>query len=438
MRSPNRLTALAAFVVFVGFSVVARAQDAGRTVLVAADGQPSVGTMSLPKNPPRGGVLLLPARGSNRFTFDPLASRLVAAGLASLALDPRGHGDSVKDKDGKPIELGKGAPADPAHGPFADARLDAEAGLEHLIAKGAAKTKLAIVAAGASSAHALELLASGRVKTVVLLTPDAEETGLDLAAAARRVKRRPLVAFASAEDAPRGWTALKETLTFPEAEFRVVDGSLVRGTAIFGKVAGVEASLATWIAETVETPTALEIGCAPTLIIDGVPSPEESEGQALISAPLGAAGDAKIRVTYSKRTLDVGFDVPERYVRLNEVVIYVDASGQGARTADAKCYRVSFSPKNPARKPILVQRGGPKGFEDSDDKGVSAFGRTEDKARWTAEVSLDLDRFCGGGAPRDIRLAFQINGQRASDARFWPENQQVPTSPRTWAKAALK
>src|SRR5689334_817942 len=112
MRLAYLLVAFAPCAVFAAISAPAFAQEAARTTLTASDGQPLVGAWSSPKGAPRGGVLLLPARGSNRFVFDPLASRLVGAGLTSLALDPRGHGDSSKDKDGKAIVLGKGAPVD--------------------------------------------------------------------------------------------------------------------------------------------------------------------------------------------------------------------------------------------------------------------------------------------------------------------------------------
>lgn len=417
----------------------AAAQERSKTSLVASDGQPLVGTTLAPKDAPKGGVLLLPGRGSNRVAFDPLLSRLGGSGLLVLALDPRGHGDSVNDKDGRRLELGKGVPADPTKGPFVDARLDAEAGLDHLIARGAPKSRLAVVAAGSSAAHALDLAARGRAKAVVLLTPEAEETGLDLLEPAARLGKRPALVLATAEDAERGFDALKGALTAPEAEFRALDGTLARGTAVFGRVPGIEATLASWIVEALETPTPVEIGAAPTVVIDGVPSPDEAALAAVVHVPLGSSsGDATVRLSTSKRSLDVAFDVPERYVRLNEAIIYLDASGEGPRAPDRRCYRVSFSPKNPARKPVLVQRGGLKGFEDADDKGVVAFARVDDKARWTAEISLDLERFCGGPPPRAIRLALQVNGQRATDLRFWPETPQVATAPRFWAKATLK
>ncbi|HYC76379.1 MAG TPA: hypothetical protein VEI02_02020, partial [Planctomycetota bacterium] len=126
------------------------------------------------------------------------------------------------------------------------------------------------------------------------------------------------------------------------------------------------------------------------------------------------------------------------FIRLNEVAVFVDGSGKGGRAPDKDCYAVSFNPSNPARKPILVQRGGLKGWEDSDDKGVLAAARTEDRSRWTAEIALDLDRFCGGAPPREIRLAFRVAGQRADQLRLLPDGAQTPTSPRGWMIARLK
>lgn len=426
-----------ALVVVVLAAAFVRAQE--KVALVAKDGQPLTGTLVLPRETPKGGVLLLPARGSNRFAFDPLVQRLRGSGLALLALDPRGHGDSAKDKDGKPVEIGKDAPKG-EKSPFALAQQDAEAALEYLTTKGAPAARIAIVAAGCSAATALGLSATAqdRPKALVLLTPDVEETGLSLAAPAARVARRPVLVLSSDEDRPRGAAALKDALTFEEAEFRPVEGTLVRGTAMFGKVPGIEATLAQWIVDALDQPAPLLPGLAPTVVLDGDPTALEASDAAVVKVPLGAAGEALVRVARADQKLYVAFDVPERYLRLNEAVVYVDASGAGPRSPDAQCYRVSFSPKNPARKPVLVQRGGLKGFEDSDDKGAAAMGRTDDKKRWTAEMTLDLDRFCGGPAPRTVRMAFEINGHRADDKRFWPDVATVPTSPRTWAKVLLK
>lgn len=428
----------AAFLLLLSGSVLS-AQE--KVSLTASDGQPLVGTLILPRGTPTGGVLFLPARGARRVGFDPLTMRLRNSGLALLTLDPRGHGDSVVDKDGKPIELGRGVPADAAKNPFALATADATAGLDLLVAKGAPKDRLAIVAAGVSCATALRLGAAApdRPKAVVLLTPDAEDSGLDVTTGAKEFARRACLVMATPEDAPRGATALKAALAYEEAEFREVSGALARGTGMFGTVPGLEATLSQWIADQLAAPWPIDVPVSATIVIDGEPSAGEGAGAAIISIPFETAGKAAtVRVTHGPRTLDLAFDVPERYLRLNEVVVFIDGSAAGPRTPDASCYRVSFSPKNPARKPVLVQKGGLKGFEDSDDKGVVALARTEDKTHWTAEVSLDLDRFCGGAAPRTIRLAFQANGQKSDQLRSWPAVESLATSPRAWARARLK
>ncbi len=431
--------ALGAAFFVLAFGSAACAQE--KISLTASDGQPLVGTLILPRGTPTGGVLFLPARGGRRVGFDPLTMRLRNSGLALLTLDPRGHGDSGVDKDGKPIELGKGVPADPEKNPFALATADATAGLDLLVAKGAPKDRLAIVAAGVSSATALRLgaLSPDRPKAIVLLTPDSEDSGLDVTTGAKEFARRACLIVSTAEDAPRGATALKAVLAYDEAELREVTGALARGTGMFGAVLGFEATLALWIAEQLASPWPLDVPASATVVIDGEPSAGEGTGAAIVLIPFDTTGKAAtVRVTHGPRTLDLAFDVPERYLRLNEVVVFIDGSAAGPRTPDASCYRVSFSPKNPARKTVLVQKGGLKGFEDSDDKGVVALARTEDKTRWTAELSLDLDRFCGGPTPRTIRLAFQANGQKSDQIRSWPAVESLATSPRAWARARLK
>jgi pimeloyl-ACP methyl ester carboxylesterase len=321
-----------ALVVVVLAAAFVRAQE--KVAFVAKDGQPLTGTLVLPREAPKGGVLLLPARGSNRFAFDPLVQRLRGSGLALLALDPRGHGDSAKDKDGKPVEIGKDAPKG-EKSPFALALNDAEAALEFLASKGAPAARLAVVAAGCSAATALGLAATAqdRPKALVLLTPDVEDTGLSLVAPAARVARRPVLVLSSEEDRPRGAAALKDALTFEEAEFRAVEGTLVRGTAMFGKVPGIEATLAQWIVDALDQPAPLLPGLAPTVVLDGDPTALEASDAAVVKVPLGAAGEALVRVARADQKLYVAFDVPERYLRLNEAVVYVDASGAGAALA---------------------------------------------------------------------------------------------------------
>ena len=40
--------------------------------------------------------------------------------------------------------------------------------------------------------------------------------------------------------------------------------------------------------------------------------------------------------------------------------------------------------------------------------------------------------------PKSARIAFQINGQRMSDVRYFPDDAKVPTTPGAWASLRLK
>jgi hypothetical protein len=254
--------------------------------------------------------------------------------------------------------------------------------------------------------------------------------------ALKDIASRAVLVIATSDEAEKGATQLKDGL--PGTELQTLDDRLASGTGMFGRVTGIESTIADWIDRALARPAAVDIPESKLVYNDGEISPGETPGSTKISVPLGDGSQATIRLSHSRKSLDVGFDIPEPYVRLNEVIVYVDSSGRGSRIVDNSCYRISYNPKNPARKPLLVQRGGLKGFEDSDDKGVVAHAHTEMKRHWSAEVSLDLSRFLPGDLPKTARLAFQINGQRVSDVRYYPDDAKVPTAPGSWVIANLR
>jgi dienelactone hydrolase len=397
-----------------------------RVSLSAKDGHPLAGTLMKPASGvPKGGVLALPMANSQRLAFDPLLPRLAQAGLLALAIEPRYGTAAVEPTASRPAELDAGVK-------------DVDAALELLVARGAPVDKLAIVGAASGAALAIEHArrTGVRVKALVLLSPGRDDplpSPEDLGA----VGERPVLILATSDEAGRGARALKEALA--SAEIQLFDDRLASGTGMFGRVKGVESTIADWLDRMLSQPSTLEIGQSRLVLVDGEIAPNEASGATFVDVPLGDGSAAKVRMSHSGKRLDVGFDIPEPYVRLNEVVIYVDASGRGSRVVDDSCYRVSFNPKNPARKPLMVQRGGLKGFEDSDEKGVIAFAQTPTKERhWSAEVSLDMSRFLPGDLPKSARLAFQINGQRLSDVRYYPDDAKVPTAPGAWVSVRLK
>lgn len=424
MQDPSRLPPFATSLIAVLCVLASRGLAQERVALSPKDGHPLIGTFSKPAGAPKGGVVLLTMAKSSRVAFDPILARLAKAGLAAVVIEPR-----------YPIAAVESAPSRPTDGGPAD--LDVEAALELLVERGAPVGKLAIAGAGAGACLALEHASRTgmRVKALVLLSPGrdgpvpSKETLKDVAS-------RPILVLATADEAEKGATALREAL--PGAELQTFEDRIASGTGMFGRITGIESTIADWIDRALAQPSAIDVPESKLVFNDGEISPGEAPGSTKLSVPLGNDAAATIRLSHSKRTLDIGFDIPEAYVRLNEVIVFVDTAGKGSRMIDSSCYRISFNPKNPARKPLLVQRGSLKGFEDSDDKGVSAHAHTEMKRQWSAEISLDFSRFVPGDLPKTARIAFQINGQRVSDVRYFPDDAKVPTAPGSWAVANIR
>ena len=61
-------------------------------------------TLWLPTGPPRGGIVILHGAGSCKESHYDFARRLIAAGLAAIAFDQRGHGESDGPMDGRTLE----------------------------------------------------------------------------------------------------------------------------------------------------------------------------------------------------------------------------------------------------------------------------------------------------------------------------------------------
>jgi hypothetical protein len=396
-----------------------------RVTFSAKDGHPLAGTLMKPSGTPKGGVVLLPMAKSQRVAFDPLLPRLAKAGLTSLAFEPRY--DEVE------AENGESRPSDTSLG-----LNDLRAALARIVEAGAPVDKLAIVGAASGARLAIEhALATGvRIKALVLLSPGRDDP-VPPADSLQALGSRPILVVATADEADKGARAIGEAV--PGAQLQILEDRLAFGTGMFGRVTGIESTIADWIERALAQPSVIAIGASRLVIIDGEISTSEETGATKVSVPLGDGLEATVRLTHTDKRLDVGFDIPEPYVRLNEVVVYVAPSGSSGRIVDDACYRISYNPKNPARKPVIVQRGGLNGFTDSDDKGVIAFARTPGRERhWSAEVSLDRARFLPGDLPMPARLAFQINGQRLSDVRYYPDDAKVPTSPSTWADVRLE
>lgn len=405
----------------------------GKVALVAADGQPTVGTYSKSAlDSIKGGVVLIPNFGGSRYSFELAVPKLMKSGFAVLALDPRGHGDSAKAADGSPVLL-------TTPQAWAGVSADVEAACAFLIKQGIPATRLALMGAGTGGLVALTHAAAHaeHPKALILLSPPADDRGLGAINLAKSLRKMAVFITGATDEMDRTVTPWRDAfghelaITHPAV-------SAAGGTGIFGKAGGFETSLLEWLESSLSVPDPIVIPSCATILLDGDVRPTEGTN-ALVVDIAGAAGSkATARLSHREGRLEIGFDIPERYVRQNEVTIYLDANTAAPRLPDAKSFRISFSPKNSARKPIVVSAGTPKGFEDVAEIGVVAYAHIEESKRWTAEVSIDLKRFFPDGVAKGARIGLGVAGQKTGDRHYFPNHPAVSQVPRTWAPMTLK
>lgn len=142
------------------------------------------------------GALLVHEAGSDRRSLDELGEALYKRGFAVLAIDVRGHGESVskdvdwaKAEDDKARELLWG---------LAARDLDAAAGF--LVAKNEVQASLSLFGVGAGGALVLrQAKADNNARAVVLVTPEAKSYGYDMVQGVVSLGGLPTLVVASAK-----------------------------------------------------------------------------------------------------------------------------------------------------------------------------------------------------------------------------------------------
>jgi len=408
--------------------------------LEAADGQPLVGTYHAPTGAARGGVLLLHMYMSNRGAWRPLAPRLAASGFHVLSLDLRGHGKSTEDKAGKRIDISREVTKQPRQNPFLLMHQDARAGLDLLVQKGAPKERLAIVGASVGCSVALHAAKEyGKlVSAAVLLTPGTNYLGVPSLEHATSFGDRPVLILSSEEEADLGARPIQARIDSKKSELRILRERGIHGTRMLGRVDAIEADIIQWLQQAMVTTLSLKVPVTKDLFIDGAIEAEEGAGATVIEIPLETGKNAVVRISRNRKHLVMGFRVPERYVRRNAVVVFVHASGKVVPAVTEDSFKVSFSPSNPERRPILVWQGTNLGtWEESTHEDIQAHSQTRGKSEWSAEVALRLSRFLKTDGATTIRMAFQIDGQKPGQERYYPASANIKNSPRSWVAATV-
>ena len=412
----------------------------GEVRLQAADGQPLSGLYSAPKGAPRGGVLLLHMYRSNRTAWRPIESRLAAARFHVLALDLRGHGKSSKDAQGNPVDVSRALTNDPKTNPFLKMHLDAKAGIDLLVKRGAPADRLAVVGASVGCSVALHAahVYPDAVTAAVLMTPGIEYLGVPSVQHAKSWGNRPALIISSVEEADRGARPLKAAMTGEDVKMLLIPERGIHGTRMFGRVATIEADIIEWLQAALVTNLELKVPVTKDLFIDGAFEADEGAGATRIAVPLAAGKNATVRISRNRKHLVIGFDVPERYLRRNEVMVYVHGGPDEAPAPTPRTFKISFSPANPERRPLFQWQGTEEGsWKEVPTRDLQAYGQTRDRSRWTAEIAIPLSKVLPEDGPNTLRLAFQVNGQKAEQQRFYPPSPTIPNVPKLWVPSKV-
>jgi dienelactone hydrolase len=172
--------------------------EAQRVSFESVDGAIIVGTFYAAQAPDSSAVLLLHQWGSNRESFGALARQLQTKGIAVMAIDGRGFGESIKRADGSKLTPSRTDEA------VAGMKSDVQAAVQFLAHQANVKAdRIGILGASYGSSLAIIHAAqNSTVKAAALLSPGINYFGnLPTEAAVKSYGARPLLIVAAEDDA---------------------------------------------------------------------------------------------------------------------------------------------------------------------------------------------------------------------------------------------
>ncbi|MFO0838233.1 MAG: alpha/beta fold hydrolase [Phycisphaerae bacterium] len=191
-------------------------------------------------------AILLHMNRADRKTWRPLIGPLHDAGFAILAIDLRGHGKSGDDKHRKQVETRDTAL-------YEDMQNDVRAAYDFLAAqKGVDRARYALVGASVGCSVALEAAAKDRsLDAVVCMTPGMDYLGLKSADQMGSLTGRKVLMLATADEREAAEKLAKGN---SGVSTKIFEGK-AHGTAMFGKISGVEEQIARFLKDAVGEPT---------------------------------------------------------------------------------------------------------------------------------------------------------------------------------------
>ena len=187
---------------------------------------------------PAAVVILLHMNRSDRSAWQPLVPALHEAGLSSLALDLRGHGQSVEPADRRLADKVSQRDA----GLYRSMHSDVEAAYNWLSRRADVdRTRVGLAGASVGCSVALDYASRDRsVDVVVCMTPGENYLGVDSKAHVARLRSQPVLLLATSGERHGADSLGKLQAT---ATVEVVGGGMVHGTSMFGRIAGIESRI---------------------------------------------------------------------------------------------------------------------------------------------------------------------------------------------------
>lgn len=187
MRRPTPALALTAVLLSLLPEVLAGLTQ--RVLLRSEDGVSLVATFYESPVRPAPAVILVHMLNRSRRDWEALGPRLASAGIAALAVDLRGHGDSA------------GGPAGEGPADYSSMLLDLKAARRFLATRPDVQhARIGILGASLGANLAALEAAEGGVASVALLSPSLDYRGLRIEAAVRKYGNHPMLLVASDDD----------------------------------------------------------------------------------------------------------------------------------------------------------------------------------------------------------------------------------------------
>ncbi len=239
----NRLTMLALAVL-----LAAPVASAKRVVLKTKDKMKIVADWVAPAGAKLGVMVLLHEYKRHRNVWRPLYAHAAKEGLGILALDMRGHGESIR-QGRKSLEFKVNSKDKEL---FNSMHRDVAAAVAFLKKKGWAANKIVLIGASVGCSVALHYVAEhpkSKIKAGVLMTPGKFYLGIASMKHIQKWGKRPLLLVTTREEADKGAKQLyKVAADRSKAVLLQVNPKNAHGTKMFGKVPLMAERLAEWSA----------------------------------------------------------------------------------------------------------------------------------------------------------------------------------------------